>query len=152
MTDTGAVAVINPLIKGELVATHAYLLQARMCENWGYKKLAAHLAKEAAEETAHASRLVDRVLVLGGLPDLDRPPPPADTTVPGLLKTTVRLEREAVANYREAALKCLKLGDVVSFEMFSDLAADEEGHLVWAETQLHLLEEMGLENFLAEWV
>ena len=152
MQDPGTVRVINPLIGGELMAGHAYTLQARMCQNWGYAKLAEHLMKEAAEEAGHAVRLMDRVLWLGGAPDMSHPEVPVDESVPAMMERTAELERKAVADYRKAAVTCLTMGDTESMHLFQELAGDEEGHLHWAETQLRLIKEIGLQNFLTEWM
>lgn len=152
MTDTGAVWVINPLISGELLANHTYLLQSRMCRNMGYAKLAGHLMEEAQEEADHAARLIDRVLLLGGAPRMDRPAVEPGDTIPQMIARTIVLEKKAVDDYRKAAVTCLTLNDAVSMRMFQELADAEEGHLHWAETQQRHIEELGLQNFLTEWV
>lgn len=152
MKDTGAVDAVNKLISGELVANHTYLLQARMCLRWGYAKLAAHLEKEAVEEIGHATRLIDRVLELGGTPNTDRPPVDPGGSVPEMIDRTIELERKAVSNYRTAAVQCLGMDDLASHAMFTELVRDEEHHLLWAETQKRLIGEIGLQNFLTEWI
>lgn len=152
MKDTGAVAVINKLIRDEFLANHTYLIQARMCDNWGYKKLAEHLMKEAAEEIGHATILIDRVLLLDGLPDTTRPEVTISKSVEAMIEHTVTLERKAVTAYRDASVECLKLHDLESMHMFQALVKDEEGHLHWAETQLNLIKEIGMQNFLTEWM
>ena len=152
ITDTSMVQTLNDLIAAELLASATYTVQAALCANWGFHKLAAKLAEEAGEEQGHLKRLADRVVLLGGIPAPSAPPVEAGTDVPGQLSIDLDLETEAVTNYRRAVAEALESNDPVSRVLLESILADEEHHQQWLRTQLHQIHEMGLSNYLTLWV
>lgn len=148
----GDAKVIEYLQKGlrsELTAISQYMLHSRMLEDWGLDGLARVEENEALDEMRHADRFIKRILFLEGLPDLqelDRLRIGAN--VQEILQGDLDAEKEALALYREAMAACEKAQDYASRDLFGELVRDEEGHHDFLETQLELIERMGLQNYL----
>jgi bacterioferritin len=140
---------LNRVLTNELTAINQYFLHSRMLRNWGLGKLAAHAHQESIDEMKHADRLIERILFLEGLPnlqDLDKlliGETPLET-----LKCDLTLERKAMPELRKAVGTCEGKADFVSRELFEKILEGEEEHVDWLETQLHLVETVGLENYL----
>jgi bacterioferritin len=142
--------VLAQMLKEELGAISQYMVHAEMCENWGYKRLGDHTKKEAISEMKHAETLIERILFLEGMPNLnDMPKLAVGKDVKQQLQNDLALEKDAVADYNDAIALCRKAGDHGSADMLQAILADEEGHVDFLETQLGLIEEIGLENYLA---
>lgn len=143
------IQTLNLSLKGELTAINQYFLHARIFESWGVTKLAKHEKKESIEEMEHADLLIQRILLLEGLPNLQE----LDKlligeTVKEALESDQKLEQTGIANYRKGIAICEEAQDYVSRDLLLKILADEEGHLDHIETQLQMIEQMGLENYL----
>jgi len=145
------IARLNQALHSELTAIHQYMLDAEMCENWGYGRLAPLFKKQAMDEMKHAERLIERILFLDGTPEMGG----AFTIQPGAsvkaqLELQLKLETEAVREYNESVKIAADLSDQSTKELFDSLLADEEEHADFLETQLSLIEQTGLGNYLAQ--
>ena len=135
----------------ELGAAHEYILHAEMCENWGYKGLAGLTRKRAIEEMRHAERLIERILFLDGMPDVERMPKiVAGTDVEKQLSAGLKSEQVAMTSYNQGIATCRKAGDDGSADLLRSNLHDEDRHADFLETQLALIKELGLANYLAQ--
>jgi bacterioferritin len=144
------IAHLNDALKAELTAINQYFLHSEMCENWGYHRLSDLNKKQSIDEMRHAEELIERILFLEGTPNMG--PSLAlkiGTTVKAQLESDLALEVEAVAHYNTAMKTCVEEGDNTSRELFQKLLQDEEKHVDFLESQIHLIEEVGLGNYLA---
>ena len=143
--------VLAKMLKEELGAISQYMVHAEMCENWGYKRLSQHTKKESIGEMKHAETLIERILFLEGTPNLnDMPKLQVGKDVKQQLQNDLDLEKGAVAEYNEAIAACRKAGDQASADILQAILADEEGHVDFLETQLGIIESVGLQNYLAQ--
>ncbi|GIX17876.1 MAG: bacterioferritin [Rhodothalassiaceae bacterium] len=147
--DPKVVTWLNRILKNELTAINQYFLHSRMFRNEGYEALAKREYDESIDEMKHADRLIERILFLEGLPNLQQ----LDRlrigeTVPERLKGDLELEHEALKDLKEAIAYCEEVRDYVSRELLEDILESEEDHIDWLETQLGLIEEVGLQNYL----
>lgn len=145
------IARLNQALHSELTAVHQYMLDAEMCENWGYSRLAPLFKKQAIDEMKHAEKLIERILFLDGTPEMGgtfhiQP----GASVKAQLELQLKLELEAVREYNESAKIAAELGDHRTKELFDSLLEDEEEHADFLETQLGLIQQTGLENYLAQ--
>ena len=140
--------VLNEALKLELGAINQYWLHYRMTENWGFTRLAKTERKESIEEMHHADRLVDRILFLEGLPNLQYVAPlMIGQNIKEVLECDLRGEHIARDTYTRAREVCRRNEDFVSMQLFEDLLKDEEGHIDFLETQLDLLDKIGVQNY-----
>jgi bacterioferritin len=140
---------LNTSLKGELTAINQYFLHARMLENWGVTKLAAHEKKESIEEMQHADRLIQRILLLEGLPNLqDLGKLMIGQDVKETIECDMKLEIEGIKQYREGIKVAEEAGDYVTRDLFLSILSDEEKHLDDQETQLDLIRQIGIQNFI----
>lgn len=149
--DPEVIAVLNEVLTGELTAINQYFLHARMCKNWGYEKIAEKIWKESIDEMKHAQEITDRVLFLEGVPNLQK----LDhlnigESVPEQLKFDLALEALAHARLKKGIEVCYGKKDHVTRELFERILKDEEAHTDWIETQLGIIQSIGLERYLAE--
>jgi bacterioferritin len=143
--------VLAKMLREELGAISQYFVHAEMCENWGYKRLSEHTKKESINEMQHAEKLIERILFLEGTPNLnDLPKINAGKDVKQQLQNDLALEKGAVSDYNAGIATCRKAGDNASADLLEDNLADEEGHVDFLEAQLSLIEQMGIENYLAQ--
>ena len=149
--DVKVIAVLNEVLKAELTAINQYFLHAEMCENWGYEKLAKHTRKESIEEMQHAEKLMERILLLDGAPNMsDYFKINIGQNVKAQLQNDLNVEYEAVKRLNKGVATCVTVGDNGSRELLESILTDEEEHIDWLEAQLHAIGEMGIENYLAQ--
>ncbi len=147
--DPKVIEYLNKGLKAELTAINQYFLHARMYNNWGLDKLGAKEYEESIDEMKHADKLIERILLLEGLPNVqDLGKVMIGEDVPEMLKCDLDLEYQAHPLYKEAIGYCESVGDYVSRELFVDIQESEEEHIDWLETQLELIEKVGLQNYL----
>ncbi|HET7207789.1 MAG TPA: bacterioferritin [Terriglobales bacterium] len=149
--DPKVIAVLNEVLKAELTAINQYFLHAEMCENWGYEKLAKHTRKESIEEMQHAEKLMERILYLDGTPNMsDYFRINIGANVKAQLENDLKVEYDAVKRLNKGVALCVDLGDNGSRDLLEGILTDEEEHIDWLEAQLHVIDEMGIENYLAQ--
>jgi bacterioferritin len=143
--------LLNEVLTGELTAINQYFLHAKMCDNWGFERLAHEIRDESIDEMKHAERLVDRVLYLEGIPNLQRLGTlRIGETVPEQFTSDLELEKAALARLNDGIALCVRLGDNGTRELLADILVDEEEHVDWLETQLDAIDTLGLQNYLAQ--
>jgi bacterioferritin len=143
--------VLQEMLKEELGAINQYFLHNEMCENWGYERLGKHIKKISINEMGHAEELIERMLFLEGTPSLSELPKlNIGKDVKQQLENDLALEHGAVAGYNEAIATCRKAGDNGTADFLKGILADQEGHVDFFEEQLGLVEQLGLQNYLAQ--
>ena len=145
------IGYLNEVLKAELTAINQYFLHAEMCENWGYKKLAAYGKKEAVDEMKHAEMCMERILFLEGMPVMHELfPLQIGQNVKAQIENDLALELTAVPRLNRAIAAAVEAGDNGSRDLFEKILTDEEHHVDWLEAQLGIIKEIGLDNYLAQ--
>lgn len=145
------IEVLNEVLTGELTGINQYFVHAKMCENWGYKRLYEKIRKESLEEMKHADELIERILYLEGIPNVQRlGKVRVGETVPEQLKVDLALEKEAVERLNRAISLAVEVGDNGTRELLESILTSEEEHIEWLEAQLTLLRQVGEQNYLAQ--
>ena len=142
---------LNRALTIELTAINQYFCQAKMCMNWGYRKLGKKHYEESMGEMKHAEMLIDRILFLEGTPEIARYDViRVGTDVKEQFENDLKLEMGGVKHYNEAIDLCTKLKDNGTREILAPILTESEEHVDWLETQLGLIERVGLQNYLTE--
>lgn len=142
--------VLNQLLADELTAISRYMVHSEMCKGWGYGKLHDAIEKQAIDEMHHAEWLIERVLALEGLPVVDKlNKMKFGRTVLEMVTVDEKAELDAVRAYNAAITLCREVEDHATGDLLTKILKMEEGHVEWAETQRDQIEQMGLENYLA---
>ena len=147
--DPTVIEHLNKVLKNELTAINQYFLHSRMLKDWGIHKLGDKEYEESVDEMKHADQVIERTLFLEGLPNLqDLGRLRIGENVKEILQCDLDLEMDAIPDLRAAIAYCEAHKDYVSREVFDSILQSEEEHVDWLETQLDLIENMGLENYI----
>ena len=140
---------LNEALTSELTAINQYFAHAKICENWGYNRLAAKFRAESIEEMNDAEKIMERILLLEGKLDVQRLNSiRIGETVPEQLASDRSLEEHAIAMYRRGVALALAEGDPGTRELLEHLVVGEEEHLDWIESQQHIIDDIGVERYL----
>ena len=146
--DPRVIEYLNRALRSELTAVNQYWLHYRLLENWGYRDLAHKWRKESIEEMEHADKLVQRIIFLDGFPNMQvLDPLRTGQNVKEVIDCDLATEMAARALYEEAAHHCHGVRDYVSRDLFEDLMEDEEEHIDFLETQLNLINDLGVQLY-----
>ena len=147
--DPQVIQHLQAQLRNELTATNQYFLHYRILKHWGFDALAKKEYEESIGEMKHADRLMERILMLGGLPNLqDLGKLLIGESVPEVLECDLQSERGAQATVKDAIAHCETVRDYVSRELLAAILTDTEEHIDFLETQLDLLNQVGLQNYL----
>ncbi|WP_050477429.1 bacterioferritin [Herbaspirillum rhizosphaerae] len=147
--DPAVIKLLNAQLTNELTAINQYFLHARMYKHWGFEKIAKKEYAESIGEMKHADKLIDRILMLDGLPNLQALHKlMIGENTAEMLQCDLKLEKAAHKTVKEGIATCETHGDYVSRELFQMILDDTEEHIDWLETQLDIIEKIGIQNYL----
>jgi bacterioferritin len=149
--DPKIIDLLNEILTGELTAINQYFLHAKMCQNWGYKRLHEHIYKESIDEMKHADKLIERVLFLDGLPNVQRLGKiNIGQSVLEMLKNDLAVEQVAVPLLNKSIETCRAAGDNGTENLLVEILTSEEAHVDWLEAQLELVKQVGEAHYLSQ--
>jgi bacterioferritin len=149
--DPAIIEILNEVLTAELTAVNQYWVHYRMLDNWGLKRLAHHAREESIDEMKDADRIIERILFLDGVPNMQRLfPVRVGETVDEQLQVDLELEYGAVERLNNGIAVCVAKGDNGTRELLEHRLVDEESHADWLESQLHVIDTIGVENYLAQ--
>ena len=149
--DSKIIDLLNEILTGELTAINQYFLHAKMCQNWGYKRLAEYIRKESIDEMKHADMLIERILYLEGLPNLQRlGKVNVGMTVLEMLKNDLAVETVAIPLLNKSIEACRQAGDNGTEALLKNILTSEEDHVDWLEAQLEQVKQVGEAHYLAQ--
>lgn len=147
--DAGVIQHLNTVLGNELIAINQYFLHSRMFEDWGLARLAKQEYEESIDEMKHADAIIKRILFLEGIPNLqDLGKLMIGENTEEMLNSDLRLEHNALKDLRAAIAYCEQVQDYASRELLEDILESEEEHVDWLETQISLIQSIGLPNYL----
>lgn len=145
------IEALNDVLTGELTSINQYFIHAKMCANWGYKRLYDENRKESIEEMKHAEELIERILFLDGVPNMQRlSKVKVGENVPEQLKLDLGVEMEAVERLNKAIALAVEVGDNATRDLLESILESEEEHVDWLEAQRTLIDQVGVENYLSQ--
>jgi bacterioferritin len=145
------IEVLNEILTGELTAINQYFVHAKMCDNWGYDRLAHKNREESIGEMKHADALIERILFLEGVPNVQRlEKVRVGETVAEQLGLDLKLEDVAIPRLNKAIALAVTVGDNTTRELLERILTSEEEHVDWLESQLELIRQVGEQNYLAQ--
>jgi bacterioferritin len=149
--DPKIIEILNEVLTAELTAINQYFVHGEMCENWGYDRLHRVIRKHSIGEMKHAEELIERVLFLEGIPNVQRLGKiNIGESVQEIFKSDYALELEALPRLNEGIEACRKVADNNSRHLLEEILHEEEEHVDWLEAQMSLIEQVGLQNYLAQ--
>jgi bacterioferritin len=148
--DKKIIDILNDVLTAELTAINQYFVHGEMCENWGYERLRQVIRKHSIGEMKHAEEVIERILFLEGIPNMQRLGKiNIGESVPEMLRLDLGLEMDAVARLNKQIETCNELDDNNTRHLLEEILEDEEEHVDWIEAQLSLIEQVGVQNYLA---
>ena len=139
---------LNEALSAELAAINQYFAHSKLCENWGWNRLAVKYREESIEEMNDAEKLIDRIILLDGMPNMQRiGPVRIGETVQEQLELDREVELEAITRYRRGVVLAMEEGDPGTREVLDHLVLGEEEHLDWIDTQLSMIEDIGIDLY-----
>lgn len=149
--DPEIIELLNEVLTAELTAINQYFVHAKMCENWGYERLAKKIMSESIDEMKDAEELIERILYLDGVPNLQRlGTVTVGETVPEQFTLDLAVEVAAVERYNRGIALAVAKGDNGTRELLEQRLKGEESHADWLEAQINLLDQVGVQNYLAQ--
>ncbi|MEZ5215017.1 MAG: bacterioferritin [Ilumatobacteraceae bacterium] len=149
--DPGVIELLNEVLTAELTAINQYFIHAKLCEDWGYRRLAEAVRHESIDEMKHAERVMDRILFLDGMPNMQRLfPVSVGETVEEQFRLDLALEHVAIERLNRGIAQCVTAGDHATRALLEAILVDEEEHTNWLETQLTTMEQIGEAHYLAQ--
>ncbi len=146
------IKALQQVLESEMTAINQYFLHAEMCEDWGLAALSQHIKQDSIDEMKHAEIAIERMLYLEGLPNMSpRLELNIGGTVEEMFKYDLALEYKAVENLNKHITRAAEVGDNGTRDIFLGILKDEERHVEWLETQLALIEQIGIQNYLAKY-
>ena len=147
----GVVNILNKILTADLTAINQYFVHAKMCENWGYERLHHKVRERSIDEMKDAEKLIEHILYLEGVPNVQRlNTVQVGETVPEQFKLDLKAEQEMLVLLSDGVVHSTKVADFTTRHMLEDMSEDVDAHIDWIETQMETIEQIRLENYLAE--